>query len=128
MFDCREEVLALTKQLVRIESIVNEGGEKVVSQAIHTLISSYPYFQEHTDNVIYQPTEDDDQERYNVIAFVKGTKSPSNKTVILMGHVDTVGIDDFQLKEYALDPDALAQALHNEELPQAVRTDIESGE
>ena len=128
MFDCREEVLALTKQLVRIESIVNEGGEKVVSQAIHTLISSYPYFQEHTDNVIYQPTEDDDQERYNVIAFVKGTKSPSNKTVILMGHVDTVGIDDFQLKEYALDPDALAQALHNEELPPAVRADLESGE
>jgi arginine utilization protein RocB len=128
MFDCREEVLALTKQLVRIESIVNNGGEKVVSQSIHTLISSYPYFQEHTDHIIYQPTEDDDQERYNVIAFVKGTKSPANKTVILMGHVDTVGIDDFQLKEFALDPDALAQALLNEELPPAVRADLESGE
>jgi arginine utilization protein RocB len=128
MFDCRDEVLALTKQLVRIESIVNEGGEKVVSQSIHTLISSYPYFQEHLDYVIYQQTEDDEQERYNVIAFVKGTKSSSNKTVILMGHVDTVGIDDFNLKEHALDPDALAEALQHEDLPSLVRTHLESGE
>lgn len=128
MFDCHDEVLALTKQLVRIESIVNEGGEKVVSQAIHTLISSYPYFQEHLDYVIYQQTEDDDQERYNVIAFVKGTKSSSNKTVILMGHVDTVGIDDFNLKDHALDPDTLAEALHHEDLPSSVRAHLESGE
>jgi len=128
MFDCREEVLALTKQLVRIESIVNEGGEKVMSQALYTLISSYSYFQDHLDHIIYQQTEDDDQERYNVIAFVKGTKTPSNKTVILMGHVDTVGIDDFNLKEHALDPDALAEALHQEDLPPMVRTHLESDE
>ncbi len=128
MFDCREEVLALTKQLVRIESIVNEGGEKVMSQALYTLISSYSYFREHLDHIIYQQTEDDDQERYNVIAFVKGTKTPSNKTVILMGHVDTVGIDDFNLKEYALDPDGLSEALHQEDLPPMVRKHLESGE
>lgn len=128
MFDCREEVLALTKQLVRIESIVNEGGEKVLSQALHTLISSYPYFQQQVDHVIYQQTENDDQERYNVIAFVKGTKKPSNKTVLLMGHIDTVGIDDFNLKELALDPDALAEALHQEDLTEEVRSHLESGE
>ncbi|MCZ8537711.1 M20/M25/M40 family metallo-hydrolase [Paenisporosarcina quisquiliarum] len=128
MFDCREEVLALTKQLVRIESIVNEGGEKVLSQALHTLISSYPYFQQQVDHVIYQQTENDDQERYNVIAFVKGTKNPSNKTVLLMGHIDTVGIDDFNLKELALDPDALAEALHHEDLTEEVRSHLESGE
>ncbi|MFX3673501.1 MAG: M20/M25/M40 family metallo-hydrolase [Paenisporosarcina sp.] len=128
MFDCQEEVLALTKQLVRIESIVNEGGEKVMSQSLHTLISSYPYFQEHLNHLIYQQTEDDNQERYNVIAFVKGTKAPSNKTVILMGHVDTVGIDDFNLKELAFDPDALAEALQHEELPPMVRAHLDLGE
>ncbi len=128
MFDCSEEVWALTKQLVRIESIVNEGGEKVMSQSLHTLISSYPYFQQHIDQIIYQQTENDEQERYNVIAFIKGTKNPSNKTVILMGHIDTVGIDDFSLKEQALDPDALAQALHQEDLPEAVKNHLLSGE
>ncbi|PUB11465.1 M20/M25/M40 family metallo-hydrolase [Paenisporosarcina sp. OV554] len=128
MFDCREEVWALTKQLVRIESIVNEGGEKVMSQALHTLISSYPYFQQHIEHIIYQQTENDEQERYNVIAFVKGTKNPSNKTVLLMGHIDTVGIDDFNLKEHALDPDALAQALQQEDLPEAVKDHLTSGE
>ncbi len=128
MFDCREEVWALTKQLVRIESIVNEGGEKVMSQALHTLISSYSYFQQHIEHIIYQQTENDEQERYNVIAFVKGTKKPSNKTVLLMGHIDTVGIDDFNLKEHALDPEALAQALQQEDLPEAVKDHLTSGE
>ncbi|WP_019415101.1 M20/M25/M40 family metallo-hydrolase [Paenisporosarcina sp. TG20] len=128
MFDCSEEIWALTKQLVRIESIVNEGGEKVMSQGLYTLISSYPYFQQKTEQVIYQQTEDDDQERYNVIAFVKGTKSPSNKTVLLMGHIDTVGIDDFNLKDLALDPDALAQGLKQEDLPEVVKDHLESGE
>ncbi len=128
MFDCHEDVWALTKQLVRIESIVNEGGEKVMSQALLTLVSSYPYFQEHVDHVIYQQTENDEQERYNVIAFVKGTKNPSNKTVLLMGHIDTVGIDDFNLKEYALDPDALAEALRQEDLPEEVQSHLNSGE
>jgi len=128
MFDCREEVLALTKQFVRIESIVNEGGEKVLSQAIHTLVSSYPYFQERLDQVIYQQTENDEQERYNVLAFVNGTKKPSSKTVILMGHIDTVGIDDFNLKEHALEPDALAEALKLEDLPESVKAHLESGE
>ena len=128
MFECREEVWALTKQLVRIESIVNEGGEKVMSQALHTLISSYPYFQQYIEHIVYQQTENDEQERYNVIAFVKGTKKPSNKTVILIGHIDTVGIDDFNLKEQALDPDALAQALHHEDLPAAVKAHLLTGE
>ncbi|QBP42786.1 M20/M25/M40 family metallo-hydrolase [Paenisporosarcina antarctica] len=128
MFDCKDEVWALTKQLVRIESIVNEGGEKVLSQSLFTLISSYPYFQQQLDHVIYQQTENDEQERYNVIAFVKGTKNPSNKTVLLIGHIDTVGIDDFTLKELALDPDALALALRQEELPEAVKVHLESGE
>lgn len=128
MFDCQDEVWALTKQLVRIESIVNEGGEKVLSQSLFTLISSYPYFQQQLDHVIYQQTENDEQERYNVIAFVKGNKNPSNKTVLLIGHIDTVGIDDFTLKELALDPDALALALRQEELPEAVKVHLESGE
>lgn len=128
MFDCQDEVWALTKQLVKIESIVNEGGEKVLSQSLFTLISSYPYFQQELDHVIYQQTENDEQERYNVIAFVKGTKNPSNKTVLLIGHIDTVGIDDFTLKELALDPDALALALRQEELPKAVKVHLESGE
>ena len=90
MLQCREEVLFLTKQLVNVESIVNTEGEKVMAEAVYTIVSSMPYFKENPHLVRKQQTVDDERERYNVIALVKGTKSPSNKTVVLMGHMDTV--------------------------------------
>lgn len=129
MLNCREEVLLLTKQLVQIQSIVNTQGEREISQAIYSLISSFPYFHEHPNFVLKQQTINDDKERYNVIAFVKGTKKKSNKTVILLGHLDTVGIDDYNhLKEIATDTDKLMGALKNEELPSTVKKHLLSGD
>lgn len=127
MLNCREEIHFLTNQLVNIESIVNTEGEKEISQAIYTLISSYPYFRENPEAVLKQQTSNDDRERYNVIAFVKGTKKQSNKTVILMGHLDTVGIDDFNhLKNKACFPEELLEALKEEQLPEIVENHLHS--
>jgi arginine utilization protein RocB len=124
---CRDDVLFLTKQLVEIPSVVNSDGEREISQAIYTLVSSYPYFMEHPDAVIRQQTLNDDTERYNVIAYVKGSKTKSNKTVVLFGHIDTVGVDDFgQLKEWATQPDLLMEALKTENLPENVQADLSS--
>jgi arginine utilization protein RocB len=129
MLNCREEIYFLTNQLVNIESIVNTEGEKEISQAIYTLISSYPYFRQNPEAVIKQQTSNDDRERYNVIAFVKGTKKQSNKTVILMGHLDTVGIDDFNhLKNKACYPEELLEALKEEQLPKIVENHLHSNE
>jgi arginine utilization protein RocB len=129
MLNCREEIYFLTNQLVNIESIVNTEGEKEISQAIYTLISSYPYFRQNPEAVIKQQTSNDDRERYNVIAFVKGTKTQSNKTVILMGHLDTVGIDDFNhLKNKACYPEELLEALKEEQLPKIVENHLHSNE
>ncbi|WP_078429626.1 M20/M25/M40 family metallo-hydrolase [Alkalihalobacterium alkalinitrilicum] len=129
MLSCRDEVLFLTNQLVNIESIVNSDGEKEISQAIYTLVSSFPYFIKNPTFVTKQKTIDDEQERYNVIAFVKGTKKKSDKTVILMGHMDTVGIDDFnQLKDKACYPEELMKALKTEDLPPMVENHLNSGD
>lgn len=129
MLDCRDEVLFYTKQLVNIGSIVNTTGEKEIAQALYTMISSFPYFIENPTHVIKPQTQNDELERYNVLAFVKGTKGNSNKTVILMGHLDTVGIDDFtQLADKAFDPDELLVELKKEKLPLLVKEHAESGE
>lgn len=129
MLNCRDDVLFYTKQLVNIESVVNTDGEKEISQAVHTLISSFPYFQEHPGQIIKQQTIADEQERYNVIAYVKGTKKESDKTIILMGHMDTVGVEDFnQLKDKACNPDVLMEALKEEELPSGVADHLHSGD
>ncbi|WP_138420805.1 M20/M25/M40 family metallo-hydrolase [Aquibacillus sediminis] len=127
MFDCREDVLLLTKQLVNIESIVNTNGEKEMAQVIYTMLSSIPYFTENPEFLNMSQTIDDDQERYNVLACVKGTKGTSNKTVILMGHIDTVGTDDFnQHQAFAQDPDTLMQELLKDEQPDLISEHLHS--
>ncbi|PLT29709.1 M20/M25/M40 family metallo-hydrolase [Peribacillus deserti] len=129
MLKCRNEVLTFTKQLVNIESIVNTDGEKVMAHSLYTLLSSFPYFTEHPSHLALVPTVQDEQERYNVLAFVKGTKGSSNRTVILMGHMDTVGIDDFnQLKTVACSPEELQKALLRENLPDSAKEHLDSGD
>jgi arginine utilization protein RocB len=129
MLDCQDEVLFYTKQLVNIGSIVNTNGENEIAQALYTMISSFPYFIVNPTHVIKPQTQNDVLERYNVLAFVKGTKGSSNRTVILMGHLDTVGIDDFtQLAGLAFNPDELLVELKKEKLPTHVKEQAESGD
>lgn len=129
MLQCQEEVLFYTKMLVRIQSIVNTSGEKEIAQTLYSLIASLTYFQQHPSFLVKAPTVDDDVERYNVMAFVKGTKEASDKTVILMGHIDTVGIDDYNLLEsVACEPDELREAMKREELPDDIRRHLDSEE
>lgn len=129
MLQCREEVLTFTKKLVNIESIVNTSGEKVIAHSLYDLLTSFPYFQQNPAHLTLDKTLSDDLERYNVLAFVKGTKGTSNRTVLLMGHIDTVGIEDFtHLKDKACDPDELMEALKNEELPPSASNHLDSGD
>ncbi len=129
MLNCREDVLRFTKQLVQVNSVVNTLGEQEIANTIYQTILSFPYFKEHRDQVMLQNIPDDKWHRSNVLAYVKGTKSNSNNTIILMGHMDTVGIDDFSyLKAAACDPDKLMQELQHEELTSLVQQQLESGD
>ncbi len=129
MLTSKDQVLSMTTKLVQVNSIVNTFGEKKMAEFIYQQISSFPYFQAHPDNLILDHIADDDWERSNVIAYVKGTKEPSNKTIILMGHIDTVGIDDFNhLQHLACEPNELMQALKNEALPPTVQHHLDSGD
>ncbi|WP_203362931.1 M20/M25/M40 family metallo-hydrolase [Bacillus sp. REN10] len=129
MFSTREEILELTDQLVKIESVVNTSGEVNIANNLYHFISIWPYFQQNPSYLIKSRTENDEIERYNVMACVKGAKGDSNKTVILMGHIDTVGIDDYgSLKDKACFPTELMKALSNEELPELVQQHLDSNE
>lgn len=121
-------VEALTKELVRIPSIVKTSGEADVARFIYDYYKDLAYFKGNRDHLVIQQTIDDEIERYNTIAMVKG-KKPSNKTIILMGHMDTVGVDDFlELKDYAFEPDKLIEELKHMKLNDEIRRDIASGE
>ncbi|WP_412915117.1 M20/M25/M40 family metallo-hydrolase [Brevibacillus sp. 179-C 1.1 NHS] len=129
MLQSRESILQLTDELVSIESVVNTTGEIAVATHLYEHLKSFPYFQKHPDQLILSRTVNDEVERYNVLAFVRGTKAQSAKTVILMGHTDTVGIEDYNhLKDKACHPTALMDALKSEPLPALVSEQLESGD
>jgi arginine utilization protein RocB len=130
MIATRNEVLNYTDTLVRIESIVNTQGEIEIANKLYEIILSMPYFKERPQQAIKPKTVDDEFDRYNVLAFVEGTKDINNKkTVILMGHLDTVGIDDYtNLKDVACTPSELMEKLKDEPLPSLVKEQLLSGE
>lgn len=129
MLTCRNDMLELTKQLVQMESIVNTKGEKAFAESLYDMIMKMPYFKQNPSHVVLAPTVNDERDRYNVMAFVKGTKGKSKETAILMGHIDTVGINDFNhLKDVAFSPDKLMEHLLNEQLPNRVKEQLDSGD
>ena len=129
--DCYEEVKRLTEEMVNIPSINKEpGGETKVAEYVGNYYRSLPYFQEHPDYVKVFQTKDDFVVRHSTLAYVKGTKGTSKKAVIVIGHIDTVGVDDYTpIQEYAFKPAELPQKLMETfDLPQEVIDDINSGE
>ncbi|MDI9485882.1 MAG: M20/M25/M40 family metallo-hydrolase [Bacillota bacterium] len=127
--NCYDDVKKLTAGLVEIPSIVKTSGETDCARRVYEFYSELPYFKDHPEYLLLQQTEDDEIERHNVLAMVRGTKGSSDRTVILMGHIDTVGVDDFgPLKAHAFDPEKLPQLLKELRLDDDVRRDLESGE
>ncbi len=127
--NCFEEVKKITKELVELPSIVKTSGEADCADKIYEFHKSNDYFKQNPEYLVFQRTLNDSFERYNVISMVKGTKGDSNNTIILMGHLDTVGVDDFgTIKEYAHDPDKLPDKLKSLNLSEEINKDIDSGE
>lgn len=126
-----DEVRRLTEEMVAIPSINKEPkGETAVAKYIYDYYMGLDYFKKHPDQVKVFQTKDDFVERHSTYAYVKGTKGNSNKTVILIGHLDTVGVDDFgTIREYAFKCRELPEKLRETfKLSDEVIADIESGE
>ena len=126
-----DKVKQLTEEMVAIPSINKEpGGESAVARYIQDFYMSLPYFQAHPEQVKCFQTKNDFVVRHSTLAYVKGTKGNSNRTVILIGHIDTVGVDDFgTIREYAFKTDELPQKLKETfSLAPEVLADIESGD
>ncbi len=126
---CYEEVKSITKDLVKIPSIVREPrGETACAEAIYKYYMSLDYFKKNPSNVKMVKTVDDFVDRHSTYAYVKGTKGNSNRTILLIGHIDTVGVDDFgNIKKYAFDSDKLPELLLKLNIADDVNEDILSG-
>lgn len=126
-----DEVKRLTEEMVAIPSINKEPeGESNVARYVRSFYMSLPYFQKNPHQVKTFQTKNDFVDRHCTYGYVKGIKGKSRRTVILIGHIDTVGVDDFgTIREYAFKCEELPAKLRETfVLPQEVIDDIESGE
>jgi arginine utilization protein RocB len=104
-----ERIRELTLTLVEWPSVLDTADEATFALRLHALLAAWPYFQQHPEHLVLLPTHDDDRERWNVVALVRGSGSAA---VALTGHYDTVPIDDYgPLAALATDPQALLPAL-----------------
>ncbi len=97
-----------TLDLVRTRSVNPSVGESRAAEDALRLLHGDGLARAYTLSGL-DPIADDPYGRHNAYAFVQGQ---SRRTVVLFGHVDTVGTSDYgPLETWALDPDALASRL-----------------
>lgn len=124
-----ERIEALTRELTEVFSVTESRGEAEMGERIYAKLAQIPYFQNHPEYLLRLPIEDDPLERISILALVRGEQGSSGRTVVTLGHYDTVGISDYgALAQYANQPDVLAEKLKQLDLPANVREDLESGD
>ena len=98
--DLGEKIEKITIDLTSVLGVVGTKDENNVVSRVFEIFSEMDYFKTHTDNLKYVDVINDKLDRKSVLATIKGEKRNSNKTVVLIGHTDTVGISDYgELKE-----------------------------
>lgn len=131
MLDLKHRIEQIAVDLTRQRSITETSEEQLVSEKVHHFFSSMPYYQKRPEDLYFVPVENDPWGRKSVIAILRGQKTPSDKTVVLIGHTDTVGTSDYgTLQPLAHQPYQLTEAFQaiKETLPSEVREDLESGD
>lgn len=101
-----QTVRQYTRRLVNIRGVSPERAENNVAQAVLDLLTEGE-FADVFSSIGLDPLEGDPYQRHNVYAFLRGE---SERTLVLLGHFDTVDTLDYgPLEPWALDPAALAE-------------------
>lgn len=122
-----EIAIELTNQL----SVVDTPGELDATEKVHEIFKEMDYYKDNPDNLRFIDVPNDSLGRKCLMAILNGKKGNSNKTILLIGHTDTVGISDYgNLKNYAHKPYELTEKFHEikSTLAHEVRVDLESGD
>lgn len=120
-----EIAISLTEQF----SVVETLGEIDSANKVHEIFSEMNYYKENPNDLRFINVPNDLWKRKSVMAILRGKKGNSKKTVIMIGHTDTVGVSDYgNLKDYANRPYELTEMFKEVSLPDDVKKDLESGD
>ena len=123
-----KRIKEIALELVAQKSIVETDDEVTMSDKVYEIMSRMDYYKKYPEKLYFVPAKNDKWNRKIVVAVMNGEKKPSDKTVVFIGHTDTVGISDYgNLAEYATKPEELIEKLKEVSLTQEVKDDMASG-
>src|SRR5690242_4861250 len=103
-----DNVRQYTTRLVGISSVSPGRGEIEVAEEVLNLLRADGLEDAYTVSGL-DPLVDDPWGRQNAYAFLRGVRP---RTIVLLGHIDTVGTEDYgPLEPWAIDPEGLAARL-----------------
>lgn len=125
----RERIEEIAIMLTNELSVVETEGELASVSKMHEIFSNMSYYKNHPEDLSFIELPNDKWNRKSLMAIMRGKKDDSKKTVIMIGHTDTVGISDYgTLKEFANKPYELTEKFKELDLPEEVKKDLDSGE
>lgn len=126
IWNTEKDLEDLICELVSWKSRTGTNGEITFANKIKEKLMKLDYFSENEKNIRFHNAG---EERNAVSAIY--SSGITNKTIVLISHFDTVGVDEFgELKEYAFSPRELTEKYKNRvnEFPDHVQQDIQSDE
>lgn len=126
--DLSKRIKEIALELVAQKSIVETDDEVLMSDKVYEIMSGFEYFQNNREKLYCLPVKNDRWNRKIVVAILNGEKDQNKKTVVCIGHTDTVGVSDYgTLSEYATKPAQLEEKLKELKLRQEVKDDMACG-
>ena len=114
-------------QLLHVPGISGTRSEVLTAEKVLSLLEEMPYFQSHPAQLWRIPVPDDPLDRFDIAAYLE-LNPQAKKCVILSGHMDVVGVEEYgHLAELAFDPEALRERIIELPLSDEARRDLESG-
>lgn len=127
--DIGKRIEKLAIELTNIQGVVGTRDENNVADRIYEEFHNMDYFKENPENLKFVDEVEKKLGRKSVLATINGKKGKSKKTVVLIGHLDTVGISDYgDLKEYATRPEELIEKLKELSFSKDIEEDLHSGD
>ena len=122
----KNQILTYLYDFIEKPSVSDSDAEHLGADWLQETLKKQPYFQVHPEDCGSYEIPGDYRKRHIVYGLVKGD---TDRTVILTGHYDVVGIEEYgALKPLAFQVEKLTEAMKTAPLDEESRKDLESGE